>query len=178
MTIQSAHGYLILQLSDLFIVPHSEPENIEIASTYKTDLSKLNKENLVKGNNNLYAFPDEMLEAVHKVSRPAHEFSDYYVIVERRMGSETTVSIVVNAQQPHLANETAMKEFQKIIEAEGKSAEILFEAPDLVVVKEGSLGELNWKLEGGQYLHLKCERPGERPWLIVRVEPRPFLECW
>ena len=107
-------------------------------------------------------FPVEMLKAVDQVRvSEGRMITDHYIVVERRTAAETSVSLDVNAPNPRRANELIMKTFKDILKKELESSEALGVA--------GSLGELAWKMEQRQHLHLKCSKPGKKPWLVVRV---------
>ncbi|KAL4727908.1 hypothetical protein ACLX1H_004605 [Fusarium chlamydosporum] len=104
----------------------------------RLDAPHVNAENQARSEDCLCIYPSDMLEAVDNVRRSTREWCEYYVVVERRTGVDTSVSVAVSTGQPRLANEAAMKEFKKVLNTEGKSAVVSFEAPDVVVVEEGS----------------------------------------
>lgn len=107
-------------------------------------------------------FPVEMLEAVDQVRVfKGNMMTDHYIVVERRTAIDTSVSLDVNAPNPRRANQLVMETFKGILKTELKS----LEGQGVV----GSLGELAWKMEHRQNLHLKCLKPGGKPWLVVRV---------
>ncbi|KAH7186265.1 uncharacterized protein B0J16DRAFT_288262 [Fusarium flagelliforme] len=135
-------------------VPQSQPGKTGGPASDMTDL--------LSHDDCLCIFPVEMLEAVDQVRVfKGKMMTDHYIVVERRTAVDTSVSLDVNAPNPRRANQLVMKTFKDILKTELKS----LEGRGVV----GSLGELAWKMEHRQNLHLKCLKPGEKPWLVVRV---------
>ncbi|RFN48886.1 hypothetical protein FIE12Z_6941 [Fusarium flagelliforme] len=129
-------------------VPQSHPGKAGRPSSDMIDL--------LSHNDCLCIFPVEMLEAVDQVRVfEGNMMTDHYIVVERRTAVDTSVSLDVNAPNPRRANELVVKTFKDILKTELKSLEGRG--------VDGSLGELAWKMEHRQNLHLKCLKPGEKP---------------
>ncbi|KAF5724889.1 hypothetical protein FMUND_446 [Fusarium mundagurra] len=144
------------------------------------DLSKLRTENRDESGDSCGMFPDELLEAVDKVNHSAIDGSgkNIYVVIVKQKGTEANsgFSIATASKGIQVANELAMREFKELCALNSKPV-VEEEEPDVVVVKEGSPGDLTWKLEEDAYIHLSCARPEEEPWLMVWVESKQLLEC-
>lgn len=159
----------IFNVPDIQAVSQSEPA--------KTGRLHADRIDLLRHDDCLCVFPVEMVDAIDKAAKicgPANTLSDYYVILERITSVEKSLSIVANARNACQANKEIIKVFKDILQMEVKSFEVSSEDPDVTAVKQGYLGELAWKLEFGQYLYLECSKPGEQPWLVVRVEAKSF----
>ncbi|KAG9496164.1 hypothetical protein J7337_012745 [Fusarium musae] len=143
------------------------------------DLSKLRTKNR-DGDDGSGMFPTDLLEAVDKVNHSTIDGSgkNIYVVIVKQKGTEANSSFSVASASKGIqaANELAMKEFKELCALNAKPV-VEVEEPDVVVVKEGSPGDLTWKLEEDAYLHLSSARPGEEPWLMVWVESKQLLEC-
>ncbi|KAF5548139.1 hypothetical protein FNAPI_8332 [Fusarium napiforme] len=143
------------------------------------DLSKLRTENR-DGDDGSGMFPTHLLEAVDKVNLSTVDGSekDIYVVIVKQKGTEANsgFSVASASKGIQVANELAMKEFKDLCALNAKPV-VEEEEPDVVVVKEGSPGDLTWKLEEDSYLRLSSARPGEEPWLMVWVESKQLLEC-
>lgn len=159
----------IFQISDILAVSQSEPA--------KTRRLQADRIDLLRYDDCLCVFPVEMLDAIDKAAKvcgPANTLSDYYVILERMTSVEKSLSIVANARNACQANKQIIKVFKDILKTEVKSSEVSSEDLDVTAVRQEYPGELAWKLEFGQYLYLECSKPGEQPWLVVRVEARSY----
>ncbi|KAF5604228.1 hypothetical protein FPANT_1522, partial [Fusarium pseudoanthophilum] len=132
------------------------------------DLLKLRTENRDE-NGGSTIFPTDLLEAVDKVNHPTVDVSGkhIYVVIVKQEGTEANsgFSVASASKGIQVANELAMREFKELCARNAKPV-VEEEEPDVVVVKEGSPGDLTWKLEEDAYLHLISARPGEEPWLM------------
>ncbi|KAF4420118.1 hypothetical protein FACUT_11283 [Fusarium acutatum] len=144
------------------------------------DLSKLRTENRDENGDSSGTFPHDLLDAVDKVNHSAIDGSgkNVYLVIVKQKGIEANSGFSVTAASKgiQVANELAMKEFKELCALNTKPV-VEEEEPDVVVVKEGSPGDLTWKLEKEAYLHLNSTRPGEEPWLMVWVESKQLMEC-
>ncbi|TVY67679.1 hypothetical protein Focb16_v002464 [Fusarium oxysporum f. sp. cubense] len=159
----------------------SEPVVKEDDLSGHIDLSKLRTENRDENGGSSGMFPTDLLAAVGKVSHSVIDGSgkNIYVVIVKQKGTEANsgFSVATASKGIQMANELAMKEFKELCALNTKPVVEEGEEPDVVVVKEGSPGDLAWKLEEGAYLHLSSARPGEEPWLMVWVESKQLMEC-
>jgi hypothetical protein len=166
-------------VSDFVVASTSEPVVKEDDLSGYIDLSKLRTENR-DGDNGSEMFPLILLETVDKVNHSAIDGSgkNIYVVIVKQKGTEANsgFSVASTSKGIQVANELAMKEFKELCVQNTKPV-VEEEEPDVVVVKEGSPGDLTWKLEENAYLHISSARPGEEPWLTVWVESKQLLEC-
>ncbi|KAF5640071.1 uncharacterized protein FTJAE_4618 [Fusarium tjaetaba] len=143
------------------------------------DLSKLRTENRDE-NGGSSIFPTDLLEAVDKVNQSTVDGSgkNIYVVIVKQKGTEANsgFSVASASKGIQVANELAMKDFKELCALNAKPV-VEEEEPDVVVAKEGSPGDLTWKLEEDAYLRLSSARPGEEPWLMVWVESKQLLDC-
>ncbi|KAF5989134.1 hypothetical protein FCOIX_171 [Fusarium coicis] len=157
----------------------SEPVVKEDDLSGYIDLSKLRIENC-DGNDGSGMFPTDLLEAVDKVNHSAIDGrgKNIYVVIVKQKDKEANsgFSVASASKGIQVANELAMKEFKELCALNAKPV-VEEEEPDVVVVKEGSPGDLSWKLEEDAYLHLSSARTGKEPWLMVWVESKQLLEC-
>ncbi|KAF4496240.1 hypothetical protein FAGAP_7610 [Fusarium agapanthi] len=162
--------------------PPSQPVVKEDDLSGHIDLSKLRTENREREENSGSSgiFPPDLLEAVDKVNYSAIDGSgkNIYLIIVYQNGAEanSAFSVATASKGIQVANELAMKELRELCALNTKPV-VEEEEPDVVVVKEGSPGDLAWKLEEDAYLHLSSARPGEEPWLMVWVESKQLMEC-
>ncbi|KAF5609350.1 uncharacterized protein FSUBG_4143 [Fusarium subglutinans] len=159
--------------------PSSQPVAKEDDLSAHLDLSKLRTENRDEDGDSSM-FPTDLLEAVDKVNCSAIDGSgkNIYLIIVYQKGAEANsgFSVATASKGIQVANELAMKEFRHLYALHTKPV-VEEEEPDVVVVKEGSPGDLTWKLGDDAYLHLSSARPGEEPWLMLWVEPKQLMEC-
>jgi hypothetical protein len=167
-------------LSDFLVAPQNEPVDKENDLSDHVDLLALIKENRDSSSGSSGIFPPDMLEAVDKVNHSAIDGSgkNIYVVIVKQKDTEANsgFSIAAASKGIRLANELTMKEFREIYALNTKPVVEESEEPDVVVVKEGSPGELTWTLEEDAYLHLSSAKPGEEPWLMIWVEPKQLME--
>ncbi|KAM0248364.1 hypothetical protein ACHAP5_003539 [Fusarium lateritium] len=144
------------------------------------DLSKLKSMNRDSEYHSLVTFPQDMLQAVAKANDSVTETDagNIYIIVVSQKDSQanSNFSIAAAAQGVRLANELSMKTFREVCARNTKHVVERGDDPDEIIVKEGSPGDLAWRLDKDAYLHLRVSRPGEEPWLRVWVEPQLLLE--
>lgn len=168
-------------LSDFPVALSREPVVKEGDLSRHIDLSKLRTENRDENGGSSCMFPIDLLAAVDKVNRSVIDGSgkNIYVVIVKQKGTEANsgFSVATASKGIQMANELAMKEFKELCALNTKPVVEEGEEPDVVVVKEGSPGDLTWKLEEDAYLHLSSARPGEEPWLMVWVESKQLMEC-
>ncbi|EMT71389.1 hypothetical protein FOC4_g10009888 [Fusarium odoratissimum] len=159
----------------------SEPVVKEDDLSGHIDLSKLRTENRDENGGSSDMFPIDLLAAVDKVNDSVIDGSgkNIYVVIVIQKGTEANsgFSVATASKGIQMANELAMKEFKELCALNTKPVVEEGEEPDVVVVKEGSPGDLTWKLEEDAYLHLSSARPGEEPWLMVWVQSKQLMEC-
>ncbi|KAF5692756.1 hypothetical protein FDENT_2631 [Fusarium denticulatum] len=157
----------------------SEPVVKEDKLSGHIDLSKLKAENRNKDGDSSGMFPTGLLEAVDKVNHAAVEGSgkNIYVVIMKQKGTDANYgfSVATASKGIQVANELAMKHFKELCTRHTKPV-VEKEEPDVVVVKEGSPGDLTWELEDDAYLHLNIARPGEEHWLRVWVESKELMK--
>ncbi|KAF5249386.1 hypothetical protein FANTH_5267 [Fusarium anthophilum] len=160
--------------------PSSQPVVKDNDLSGHIDLSRLRTENRDKDGDSSGMFPTDLLESVDEVNYSAIDGSgkNIYLIIVYQKGAEANsgFSVATASKGIQVANELAMKEFRHLCALHTKPV-VEEEEPDVVVVKEGSAGDLTWKLEDDAYLHLSSTRPGEEPWLMVWVESKQLMEC-
>ncbi|PNP80977.1 hypothetical protein FNYG_05444 [Fusarium nygamai] len=158
----------------------SEPVVKEDDLSGHIDLSKLKAENRNKDGDSSGMFPTDLLEAVDKVNHAVVEGTgkNIYVVIMKQKGTDANhgFSVATASKGIQVANELAMKHFKELCARHTKPV-VEEEEPDVVVVKEGSPGDLTWELEEEAYLHLSVARPREEPWLRVWVESKELMEC-
>ncbi|KAF4957002.1 hypothetical protein FGADI_3414 [Fusarium gaditjirri] len=144
------------------------------------DLSKLRTENRDENGDSSGIFPIDLLEAVDKVNHSTIDGSgkNIYLVIVYQKGTEANFGFSVStaSKGAQMANELAMREFKELCKLNTKPVVEEGEEPDVVVVKEGSPGDLTWKLKEDAYLHLSSTRSGEDPWLMVWVESTQLME--
>ncbi|KAF4999658.1 hypothetical protein FGRMN_2307 [Fusarium graminum] len=145
------------------------------------DISQLRAINRDSEYCSIITFPNDMLEALARVDSAAVEADagDIYivaVVTQKNAKANPTFSIAAAAQGIRLANELSMKTFRELCARNTKHVVERGERPDEVVVREGSPGDLLWRLQENVYLHLGVSRSGEEPWLKVWVEPKLLME--
>ncbi|KAH7239288.1 hypothetical protein BKA59DRAFT_484356 [Fusarium tricinctum] len=144
------------------------------------DLSKLKSMNRDSEYHSSVTFPQDMLEAVAKANDSVTEADagNIYIILvsQKDPQANSSFSIAAAAQGVRLANELSMKTFREVCARNTKHVVERGDDPDEIIVREGSPGDLSWRLEKDTYLHLRVSRSGEEPWLRVWVEPQLLLE--